>query len=315
MANAHFFCFDALQAPAMNFTWLEDFLALAATGNFSRAAQDRHVTQPAFSRRVRALEEWLGVDLFDRSGQPARLTPAGVWFEDMARELLARVDRLPARRAGWPRKMSPPFALPAPMPCRSPFCPPGCVAWKVAHRLGRCSSCRTCCRAVKHCCSSARCTSFWPTAMPPYRGRWTRQPARSRWWAPTACCPSARQTAPASHCTHWTGAAPCRCWPTVPSRDLGRILAAVHGDALGRVPGQAVFTAHLASVLKTMALDGRGVAWLPAMLISDALAAGQLVEAGTPRWRVDLEVRLLRDPQPLAQAAERFWLAATSPSP
>ena len=84
----------------MNFTWLEDFLALAATGNFSRAAQDRHVTQPAFSRRVRALEEWLGVDLFDRSGQPARLTPAGVWFEDMARELLARVDRLPgeARR-------------------------------------------------------------------------------------------------------------------------------------------------------------------------------------------------------------------------
>ena len=82
-----------------------------------------------------------------------------------------------------------------------------------------------------------------------------------------------------------------------------------------RVPAQAVFTAHLASVLKTMALDGRGVAWLPAMLISDALAAGQLVEAGTPRWRVDLEVRLLRDPQPLALAAERFWLAATSPSP
>ena len=54
----------------MNLTWLEDFLALAASGNFSRAAEERHMTQPAFSRRVRALEEWLGAELFDRSEQP-----------------------------------------------------------------------------------------------------------------------------------------------------------------------------------------------------------------------------------------------------
>ena len=64
----------------MNLFWLEDFLALAATGNFSRAAEERHMTQPAFSRRIRALEEWLGTELFDRSSQPARLTEAGEWF-------------------------------------------------------------------------------------------------------------------------------------------------------------------------------------------------------------------------------------------
>ena len=58
----------------MNLSWLDDFAALAASGNFSRAADERHMTQPAFSRRVRALEEWLGVDLFDRSSQPAKLT-------------------------------------------------------------------------------------------------------------------------------------------------------------------------------------------------------------------------------------------------
>ena len=73
----------------MNLSWLEDFLALAATGNFSRAAEDRHMTQPAFSRRVRALEEWLGVELFDRSTQPARLTAAGEWFRPQAEDLLA----------------------------------------------------------------------------------------------------------------------------------------------------------------------------------------------------------------------------------
>ena len=58
-ANARFVSFDAAKAPPMNLSWLEDFLALAATGNFSRAAEDRHMTQPAFSRRVRALEEEL----------------------------------------------------------------------------------------------------------------------------------------------------------------------------------------------------------------------------------------------------------------
>jgi len=61
----------------MNLIWLDDFLALAATGNFSRAADDRHTSQPAFSRRIRALEEWIGADLFDRSSQPAQLTEVG----------------------------------------------------------------------------------------------------------------------------------------------------------------------------------------------------------------------------------------------
>ena len=53
------------------------------------------MTQPAFSRRIRALEEWLGTELFDRSSQPARLTAAGEWFRDTAHELMARVARVP----------------------------------------------------------------------------------------------------------------------------------------------------------------------------------------------------------------------------
>ena len=62
----------------MNLSWLEDFQALAESGNFSRAAEQRHMTQPAFSRRVRALEEWLGVALFDRSTQRVYLAQTGL---------------------------------------------------------------------------------------------------------------------------------------------------------------------------------------------------------------------------------------------
>ncbi|HEY5789464.1 MAG TPA: LysR family transcriptional regulator, partial [Gammaproteobacteria bacterium] len=40
----------------MEFKLLEDFVCLARTGNFSRAAEERNVTQPAFSRRIRQLE-------------------------------------------------------------------------------------------------------------------------------------------------------------------------------------------------------------------------------------------------------------------
>jgi LysR family transcriptional regulator, hypochlorite-specific transcription factor HypT len=79
----------------MNTAWFEDFLVLAATQNFSRAAQERHVTQPAFGRRIRSLEEWLGVSLFDRSTQPVQLTTAGKWFESVARATLQRISHLP----------------------------------------------------------------------------------------------------------------------------------------------------------------------------------------------------------------------------
>ena len=51
----------------MEVKWLEDFVALATTLNFSRAAEERHVTQSAFSRRIRQLETWLGTTLIDRA--------------------------------------------------------------------------------------------------------------------------------------------------------------------------------------------------------------------------------------------------------
>jgi len=72
--------------------WLEDFVSLAETRSFSRSAQLRHVTQPAFSRRIQALEAWAGVDLVDRSSYPTRLTPAGETFHGQALEVLGSLQ-------------------------------------------------------------------------------------------------------------------------------------------------------------------------------------------------------------------------------
>lgn len=72
----------------METKWLEDFVSLAETRSFSRSAQLRHVTQPAFSRRIQSLEAWAGSDLVDRSSYPTRLTPAGETLYDQSLEIL-----------------------------------------------------------------------------------------------------------------------------------------------------------------------------------------------------------------------------------
>src|SRR6476661_376393 len=84
----------AHSALPMELIWLEDYLALAETLNFSRAAEARHVTQPAFSRRIRALEDWIGAALFSRTTHGVALTPAGEHFHNQAEVLTRALHQL-----------------------------------------------------------------------------------------------------------------------------------------------------------------------------------------------------------------------------
>ena len=72
----------------MQLKWFEDFLALAQTRSFSRAAEQRHVTHPAFGRRIKALETWAGTPLVERDCTPLTLTPAGVSLLDNAQQMV-----------------------------------------------------------------------------------------------------------------------------------------------------------------------------------------------------------------------------------
>ena len=72
----------------MQSKWLEDFLLLAQERSFTRAAELRHVTHPAFGRRIRALEAWAGTALIEPGSGPVRLTPAGEAFKDTAEQLV-----------------------------------------------------------------------------------------------------------------------------------------------------------------------------------------------------------------------------------
>ena len=52
-------------------------VAVAQTGNFSRAAEHCHISQPSLSQQIQKLENELGERLFDRMKRTARLTPSG----------------------------------------------------------------------------------------------------------------------------------------------------------------------------------------------------------------------------------------------
>ena len=81
----------------MDHKWLEDFVTLARERSFSRAAQLRHVTQPQFSRRIRALEMWAGTQLVNRAGVPLSLTAAGEELLPVARRTVASLGDTRAR--------------------------------------------------------------------------------------------------------------------------------------------------------------------------------------------------------------------------
>jgi DNA-binding transcriptional LysR family regulator len=92
---------------AVDVRHLRCFLAIAETGNVTRAAAALHVTQPAMSRTLRQLEQHLGTQLVDRSTHHLRLTSAGVAFQVRAAAAVAAVDSAvdPSQLASWPLKV------------------------------------------------------------------------------------------------------------------------------------------------------------------------------------------------------------------
>ena len=296
----------------MNLTWLDDFLALAATGNFSRAADERHMTQPAFSRRIRALEEWLGTELFDRSSQPARLTEAGQWLRKTAPEMLAQVARLPGEARAVAQANATSLRIAATHALSFSFLPGwlrGLEARTTVGAIRLLSDVMTQCEALlqqslvqfvlAHTHAQVPGTLHAAGFASVQIGRDVLLPVSA---------PDARGQA-----QHRLGGARNQAVQVLgysPESGLAVILQEVCGAGLEKLPVQMGFTAQLASVLRTLALDGRGMAWLPESLVREDLADGRLVAAATEDWQVELEVRLFRDKATLGPAAETFWQAA-----
>jgi DNA-binding transcriptional LysR family regulator len=78
---------------------LESFLTVAAASSVSRAAKRLHLSQPAVTKQVRALEHTLGVKLLERTARGVRLTAAGELLRSYARRSAALLDECQASLA------------------------------------------------------------------------------------------------------------------------------------------------------------------------------------------------------------------------
>lgn len=82
----------------MHIDQLKDFVAFSETRNFTKTAQRRNTTQPNVSKRIRALEHWMGIRLLDRERRPVELTEDGLAFLPKAIQVLEQLQQAQAGR-------------------------------------------------------------------------------------------------------------------------------------------------------------------------------------------------------------------------
>ena len=294
----------------LDLEWLEDFLALAETGNFSRAAQARSIAQPAFSRHIRSLEEWVGVDLFDRSAHPTALTAAGKRFQPLLQEVLAGLEaaRIKARAAHDLDAASLSFA--ATHVLSLTFFPRWLGSVESRLSMGPIQTVSDSSYACEDLMLQRRVQFVLCHGHAGAPGRLDEGQYPVQRLSEDVLVPVSAPDAGAAP-LHVLGAGQS---PSVlaysEASGLGRIMRSLQDSEFGKdfaASLSIVFTAHHAALLRTIALEGRGLAWLPMSLVADDLRGGALVDAGAGGWRVPVDIRLYRQQAQMAPVAEALW--------
>lgn len=89
------------ERTAVAWDWVRSFVWVVEAGGMSRAAEQFGVSQPTLSRHVRALEEALGLDLFDRSGRGLQLSPRGTALYERATGVQTAMDAFSRQAFGF----------------------------------------------------------------------------------------------------------------------------------------------------------------------------------------------------------------------
>ncbi|MBL0918357.1 MAG: LysR family transcriptional regulator [Hydrogenophaga sp.] len=296
----------------METKWLEDFVSLAETRSFSRSAQLRHVTQPAFSRRIQSLEAWAGTDLVDRSSYPTRLTPAGQTLYEQALEILQQLNgtRLMLRAHTAAAQDVIEFAVPHTLAFT--FFPQWLSGLRetvgpVKSRLIALNVHDAVMRLVEGSCDLliAYHHATQPIQLDPLRYEMLH--LGSEQIAPYVR-PNA-QGAPLYALTPGNGQ-PQPYLGYAPGAYLGRVVEHLLKDSPLAPQLDRVYETDMAEGLKAMALEGHGIAFLPASAVRNELAARRLVPAADG-LQLTMDIRLYRTrPQDASKgkrAVAGFW--------
>jgi DNA-binding transcriptional LysR family regulator len=286
----------------LDFKWLEDFLSLAESHSFSRAAELRGVTQSAFSRRIRALEDWLGTDLINRNNSPVTLTDAGKVFRETAEEAVRLLLTRRAEFRAQAQSVAPQLSLTALHSLTVTFLP----GWlmRLQEEIGPLTT-RVLPENFNRCITALTeggydffLTYYHPGVHVPLGDGFPHLVVGQDSLAAVA--------RPG--------------WPAAWAHDGMPLVEYSRGSFLGTLahiaqaqPGAPrVYVAHtneasMAEAMKSMALEGHGVVWLPRSLIAPDISAGRL-QVVAPE--LPMQIRLYRNVARARALPARAWAAA-----
>ncbi|GIC77001.1 LysR family transcriptional regulator [Moritella sp. F3] len=280
--------------------WLEDFLILNETRNFSKAAQLRHITQPAFGRHIKALEAAVGQQLVDRSSQPIRFTPAGKQFRSLAQSLLKQLNQGLDQINGIDQPILDPLRIASPHSLSSPTLIELMDIAESPQSLTYSVDILRVDLAVKSLangeCDFLFAFDILSLLQPPYQNLFlgggdfllvtkADDVGLPMYQLGEESVPYLRYSSESYSAR------------LISSAQMQQPTFNCH----------PVFESSVCQLHKEMALRGKGVAWLPDCLIKDELRSGKLVPITPAVYRIPYQVRLYRNRARLSVEAEQFW--------
>lgn len=291
----------------MQVKWLEDLVVLAQTRSFTRAAELRHVTHPAFGRRIRALEEWAGTPLVQRGPGPVTLTAAGDSLLQDARHLLQGLGQAHDALRGAAGREQQTLSLATGRTLARTL-----VADWLCQLQPELAQAEVLIRTRALADTTRMLERGEVDFMLTYHHPLLAQQIPARQYSHLTLARD--ELVPVSRCD--AGGRPEHVFNPgagvaylayADSLALGRLVQ----DHLAHHPQapvlRRVIECDSADALLEYTLKGLGVAWLPVSLAARALQEGRLCRVGDPRLVVRFEVRLYRAKRRLSALAERVW--------
>lgn len=294
----------------MDLSWFRDLEQLSKTGNFSQAASVRNISQPAFSRRIKALETWVGTQLVQRGRHPVSLTSAGKQMLEASRQALERLEYERAQiieAQTLPDKYVVTFGAQHSIGWR--FFPAWLQAFENVYgalisRL-RADDLQICIKALE---------SHDIDFVIAYESAYSKSTEEGRMLESikigtdslVPVCKPGSGGVPLFRFD--TGEAPRIPWLRFgESAPITKHIDPLLDAAKIRSRLSVVYENSMAGALRIRARDGDGVAWLPYSLVAPDLASGVLVTTGKENWKINLEIRLLRNREHTNIVTRRIW--------
>lgn len=291
----------------MDLNWLRDFICLGRTLNFTKAAQERNITQSAFSRRIKSLENWLGVPLVDRATYPVKLSEAGEQFLEMAKDNVSQLTEMRQfiRQQESSRTSFQRFAVLHTISVNY-----------LVHRIAEFEKtmenlrARTISDSLATCCqllSEGNCEFLLV-----YRHKdiepqideklFARKDIAQERLIPVAECNATAKNGWALT-NHNDRSVPYLAYD--PSTFLGTVVD--HTISYTKLSLDIRYIDGLVEALKRRALAGGGVAWLPEFSVKSEMSSGRLIQIGSPKFEAVLTLSLYCSPSKLDETGLEVW--------